>query len=495
MSLPRRFPLRLSRCSRVFAAAGLLLLGTASGADGQGATTLAAVRKIFVAPVPGDAGNAAQLRDRFIERLRHSGRFTLASDASSADAVAKLDGSIWVTGYVSSSPKAVATSRHPILRGYLSVELQGGNHEPLWSYLATPSRFAAGDLARDLADRAVTRLLFDLDRKSAASVATPSAADPAEVSLSMAGATFPAPLYLRWFELFQEQHPKLTVQYSAVGSETGIEMFLAGKTDFAASDIPLTDSRLGARTGKVAHFASVIGAVVPVYNLKGVDRTLNFTPEILAGIYLGKIRKWNDPSIRGVNRGAALPDAEIAVVHRSDGSGTTFVWTDYLSKVSPEWNAGPGRGSRIAWPTGTGAQGNEGVASAVQATPNSIGYVELVYALRNQLNFGAIRNAAGQFVAADLASVSAAGSGAAAMMEKDSRISITNAPGKAAYPVASFTWWLVPTDLASKEKRDAIRELTGWMLSSGQKQCSALGYVPLPKEVAESELKLLDSLK
>jgi phosphate transport system substrate-binding protein len=239
------------------------------------------------------------------------------------------------------------------------------------------------------------------------------------------------------------------------------------------------------------HFASVVGAVVPAYNVKGVDRNLNFTAEVLAGIYLGRIRKWNDAAIRELNRPVSLPDAEISVVHRSDGSGTTFVWSDYLSKLSREWKTAVGSGSVLRWPVGVGAEGNEGVATKVQQTANSIGYVELVYALRHQLSFGAVRNAAGQFIQADLSSVTAA----ASAMATDSRVSITNAAGKSVYPIASFTWWLMPRDGENEAKRAATRELLEWILTSGQKESSALGYGPLPREVVSRELQMVHNLQ
>jgi phosphate transport system substrate-binding protein len=229
--------------------------------------------------------------------------------------------------------------------------------------------------------------------------------------------------------------------------------------------------------------------------LKGMNSTLKFTPAILAGIYLGKIRRWNDLAIREVNRGANMPDAEIAVFHRNDASGTTFVWTDYLSKVSPDWKSSVGSGPVVRWPEGTGEEGNEAVAAAVQSTPNSLGYIELVYALRHELSFGAVRNSAGKFVQADLPSVTAAGVDVAASVYADSRVSITNASARAAYPIASFTWWLVPKDLPADPKKSALLELLQWMLTSGQKECSALGYVPLPHEVADGELEMLHSLK
>jgi phosphate transport system substrate-binding protein len=280
-----------------------------------------------------------------------------------------------------------------------------------------------------------------------------------------------------------------------VGSVAGLQLLADGKVDFAASDVPLSSEKALQSRTTFLHFASVLGAVVPIYNLKGVNRDLNFTGEILAGIYLGKIKKWNDPKIRESNRNVALPDTDIVVAHRSDGSGTTFAWTDYLSKVSSDWEAAVGPSSIVQWPVGTGAEGNEGVATLVQGTPNSIGYVESVYALRHQLSFGAVRNAAGHFVQADLSSLTAAAVNAAAAMASDFSVSITNAPGKEAYPIASFTWWLLPRELGGGDKKPVFLELLQWMLSSGQKQCSALGYAPLPREIANRELQLLSTLK
>jgi phosphate transport system substrate-binding protein len=313
--------------------------------------------------------------------------------------------------------------------------------------------------------------------------------------LNGAGATFPAPLYLKWLESFQQRYPKAHITYSPVGSEAGLQLLADGKVDFAASDMPLSNERLSESKTSLLHFATVIGAVVPIYNLKGGDQNLNFTPDTLAGIFLGKIKNWNDPRIRESNGKRALPNRDIVTIHRSDGSGTTFVWTDYLSKVSPDWKTGVGAGTVVKWPVGMGGQGNEAIATMVQQTPNSIGYVELVYALRHQLTVGAVRNAAGEFVQADLQSVTAAAKGAAAEMTPDFRVSITNAPEKYAYPIATFTWWLLPGDLGGTEKKPVLLDLLQWMLTSGQKQCSGLGYAPLPREIANRELQFLTTLK
>jgi len=471
----------------------LLMFSCACG-KAQTAETLSQVKKVYVETF-GQENGAAALRQKTIDRLREKGRLEIVSAGKEADAVIKGEGTIWLTGYVSTDPRSPTNARQPIYHGYLSVEVTGKNGEPLWSYLVTPSRFRAGDITKDLADHLVAKLFGALAEKNGAATASSGMKTSTEVTLKAAGATFPAPLYQRWFELFEERNAKVHVKYRAIGSGSGLQLLMDGKLDFAASDMPLSDEKMAQSKTRFLHFASVVGAVVPAYNVKGLDRSLNFTPDVLARIYLGKIRKWNDRAIRELNRSAALPDADIVVAHRSDGSGTTFVWSDYLSKLSAEWKDSVGSGTEVKWPVGTGAEGNEGVAEAVRQTPNSIGYMELVYALRHQLSFGAVRNAAGQFVLADLPSVTTAATEAAAAMGTDTRVSITNAAGKSAYPIASFTWWLLPEDLGSQEKRAALRELIEWMLSSGQKECSALGYAPLPKEVVERELQLLNKLK
>jgi phosphate ABC transporter phosphate-binding protein len=472
----------------------LSLALSAGSAPAQRATSLAQVKKVYVEGF-GSADAGGKLRERLVEDVRKRAKLEVVGAAGEADAVIKGDCSVWVTGYVSNDVRSPSNTRRPVYTGFLSVEVVGKAGEPLWSYLVTPSKFRVETVTDDLADHLVKKLVEDLGRGASESATGPSGvnAPHAEASLSAAGATFPAPLYQKWFESFAEGHAGTHIAYSAVGSEEGIRMLTASRVDFAASDVPLSDAAASGLRGGVVHFATVLGAVVPIYNVKGLDRPLNFTPDVLAGIYLGKIRKWNDAAIRAANRGLTLPENEIVVVHRSDGSGTTFVWTDYLSKVSAEWKASVGAGSTVQWPAGQGAERNEGVADTVQRTPNAIGYVELVYALRHQLSYGAVRNAAGRFVQADLESVTGAGNEAAGM-SSDFRVSITNAAGREAYPIASFTWWLVPKD-AGGEKRAAEAELLQWMLTSGQKDCSALGYAPLPKGVAARELQAVSALK
>lgn len=478
----------------ILVAQSILLLGAGTGARAQTAETLAQVKKVSVESFgQDDAGG--KLRERMIKQLRKKGKLEVAATPKEADAVIKGSVSIWVTGYFSTNARVPSNMRQPYLHGFLSVEIVGRDNEPLWSYLVTPSKFRGGSITDDLADQLVAKLSQALKEKRENAPESLVSGRVAEMNLHGAGATFPAPIYQKWFESFEERNPKAHITYNAVGSDGGLRKLADGKADFAASDWPVSQEKLPEFKTSLLHFPTVMGAVVPIYNIKGVEEGLNFTPEALAGIYSGRIKNWSDSNIRGPNRNVLLPSGEIVVIHRSDGSGTTFVWTDYLSKVSPEWKSAVGAGTAVNLPVGIGGEGNEGVAAMVQQTPNSIGYVELVYALRHQLNFGAVRNAAGEFVRADLTSVSAAASGAAGAMTSDFRVSITNATGKGAYPIASFTWWVLPAEMGGAEKKPAFLELLQWMLTYGQKECSALGYAPLPREIANRELQFLARLK
>jgi len=307
-------------------------------------------------------------------------------------------------------------------------------------------------------------------------------------AINGAGATFPYPIYGKWFEEFRQKNPSIEINYQSKGSGAGIAQLTEGTVDFGASDMPMKDEQIAALKVKALHFPTVLGGVVPTFNLPGVTE-LKFSSEVMAGIFLGKITKWNDPKIAKANPGVKLPATDVIVVHRADGSGTTFVFTDYLSKISPEWKAGPGSNTSIKWPTGVGQQGNEGVAGMVKQTPGAVGYVELIYALKNKMEYGSVQNAAGVYLRANLESVTAAAAGAAKSMPADFRVSITNAPGKDAYPIASFTWLLIPTRIEDAKKRTALVSFLKWMLADGQKDCAALGYAPLPKEVVARELK------
>lgn len=477
-----------------FLVQSILILGGGSGARAQSAETLSHVKKVYVGSFGTDDA-ANKLHEGVIKQLRRNGRLEVVATPNEADAIINGSASIWLIGYVSADPRSPAAARQPVFRGFLSGEVTGKDNETLWSYLVTPREFRLGSIDQDLAEQFVAKLVEALDQEREKVPISSVAEHSTKVDLNGAGATFPAPLYQKWFESFQERNPKVHITYRAVGSDAGLRLLADGKTDFAASDAPLSGERMSESKTSLRQFATVVGAVVPIHNLPGVDRNLNFTGEVLAEIYLGKIKNWDDPRIRASNRNAHLPSSEIAVIHRSDGSGTTFAWTDYLSKVSPEWKTAVGTGTAVNWPVGVGVEGNEAVAALVQQTPNSIGYVELVYALRHQLSFGAVRNAAGQFVQADLASVTAAAKDAAGTITPDFRVSITDAPGKGAYPIATFTWWLFPEELGGADKKPVLLDLLQWMLTSGQNQCSALGYVPLPREIASRELQALNKLR
>src|SRR5215472_13593574 len=314
-------------------------------------------------------------------------------------------------------------------------------------------------------------------------------AKPGTVLLNAAGATFPYPIYSKWFDVYHMAHPNVQINYQSIGSGGGIRQLQAGTVDFGASDGPMTDEQLAQSKVKILHFPTVLGAVVPTYNISGVGGDLNFTQKALAGIYLGAITKWNDPEIAKANPGVKLPGDDIVVVHRSDGSGTTFIFTDFLSKASQEWKSKVGAGTSPNWPVGLGGKGNDGVTGLLKQTPDSIGYVELIYAIQNKLSYGLVQNAAGQFVKASLAGVSAAAAGAAKNMPDDFRVSITNAPGKEAYPISSFTWLLIPSRIEDPAKRKAVTDFLKWMLVDGQKAAAGLNYAPLPKEVVAKEEK------
>ncbi len=316
-----------------------------------------------------------------------------------------------------------------------------------------------------------------------------AAAQSGTVLLNAAGATFPYPIYSKWFNAYHTEHPNIQINYQSIGSGGGIRQVQAGTVDFGASDGPMTDDQLAQAKVKVLHFPTVLGADVPSYNIPGVTGSLNFTQKALADIYLGKITKWNDPEIAKANPGVKLPSDDIIVIHRSDGSGTTYIWTDFLSKASEEWKNKVGKGTSVNWPVGLGGKGNEGVSGLVRQTPDSIGYIELIYALQNNITFGAVQNAAGKFLKADLAGVTAAAAGAAKDMPADFRVSITNAPGAAAYPISSFTWLLIPSEIQDPAKRDAIKAFLKWMMTEGQTYNQALSYAELPKPVVAKEMK------
>ncbi|MGA7241715.1 MAG: phosphate ABC transporter substrate-binding protein PstS [Terracidiphilus sp.] len=311
--------------------------------------------------------------------------------------------------------------------------------------------------------------------------------------LTAAGATFPYPIYSKWFSEYSTAHPGVEVNYASIGSGGGIAQVTKGLVDFGASDMPMNDEMLSSSPVKLIHIPTVLGAVVPVFNVPGV-KDLRFSPDVLADIYLGKISNWNDGRIAKDNPGAKMPDQKIIVVHRSDGSGTSFIWTDYLSKVSKDWANGPGKGSSPSWPVGVGGKGNEGVAGLVRQLPGAIGYVELIYALQNHMTFGAVQNAAGNFITASIAGVTEAAA-SVKQMPADYRVSITNAPGANAYPISSFTYLLIPVKGTNQTNRTVLKDLLSWILKSGEGQVSALSYAPLPDALVEKELKTVYSLQ
>jgi phosphate transport system substrate-binding protein len=311
--------------------------------------------------------------------------------------------------------------------------------------------------------------------------------------LTGAGATFPYPIYSKWFAEYSAAHPGVEINYQSIGSGGGIRQVTAGLVDFGASDMPMTDDALAASKIKLVHIPTVLGAVVPIFDVPGVDN-VKFSGDVLADIYLGKISTWNDGRIAKDNPGVKLPDQKIIVVHRSDGSGTSFIWTDYLSKVSSEWANGPGKGSSPSWPVGVGGKGNEGVAGLVRQLPGAIGYVELIYALQNKISYGEVKNAAGNWEKASIEGVTEAAA-SIKQLPADYRISITNAPGANAYPISSFTYLLIPVHAADPAKGKVIIDLLSWIVNSGESEVSAFSYAPLPKSVAEKVLKTVYSLK
>jgi phosphate transport system substrate-binding protein len=311
--------------------------------------------------------------------------------------------------------------------------------------------------------------------------------------LTGAGATFPYPIYSKWFSEYSAAHPGVEVNYQSIGSGGGIRQVTAGLVDFGASDGPMTDEQLASSKVKLIHIPTVLGAVVPIFNVPGVS-DVKLSGDALADIYLGKITMWNDARITKDNPGVSLPGQKIIVVHRSDGSGTTYIWTDYLSKVNSDWANGPGKGTSPSWPVGVGGKGNEGVAGLVRQLPGAIGYVELIYALQNKITFGEVKNAAGNWEKASIAGVTEA---AASMKQipNDYRVSITNAPGKDAYPISSFTWLLIPVKSTDPAKGKVIKDMLSWIINSGESEVTSLSYAPLPKAVADKVLKTVYSLQ
>jgi phosphate transport system substrate-binding protein len=306
----------------------------------------------------------------------------------------------------------------------------------------------------------------------------------AQTVLNGAGATFPYPIYSKWFNEYHNLRSDVQINYQSIGSGGGIRQVTAGTVDFGASDGPMTDEQLAQVKFKLFHIPTVLGSVVPAYNIPGVSGEIKFTPDVLAGIFLGNIKNWNDPLIAKDNPDIKFPDKAIVIVHRSDGSGTTYIFTDYLSKISADWKSRVGKGTSVSWPVGLGAKGNEGVAGMVRQMEGAMGYVELIYALQNKITFGSVRNISGAFVKASLESTTAAAASVKTMPD-DFRVSITNAPGKDAYPISSFTWLLIPQKSNDPAKGKILHDFLTWMLDKGESMVSSLNYAPLPSNVAE----------
>jgi len=319
-----------------------------------------------------------------------------------------------------------------------------------------------------------------------------SATASAQMMINGAGATFPYPIYSKWFDAYAKVDPSVRFNYQSIGSGGGQKQILSQTVDFGASDGPMSDDNLAKAPGKLLHIPTVAGADVVAYNLPGNPK-LKLDADTIAGIFLGQVKKWNDPKIAALNAGVNLPDQEIVVVHRSDGSGTTYIWTDYLSKTSPEWKTKVGTNTSVNWPTGIGGKGNEGVAGQVKQTPGALGYVELIYAVQNKMPYADVKNSAGEFVTPTLESITAAL--ATAEIPDDFRFSMTNAPGKEAYPIAGATWLLVYQQQKDPAKGKKLVEFLKWAAKDGEKMAKDLNYAPLPESVQQRVLKRIDEIK
>jgi phosphate ABC transporter phosphate-binding protein len=447
------------------------------------------IRRIYVEPF-ATRGNSAKFREDVIAELRKRPSVFLAEDESSADAILGGGGEIWIEGYRSHNPQLGNPEPNgaPIYNGFLSIELKDKNGQTVWSYLATPPA-ASKDVSKELSALIAKQLAEALQHGEALSYTAPLA-QPTTV-LKGAGATFPLPVYEKWFTNYRRENPALQIMYEPVGSAAGIRMLLADGVDFGASDSPEVIHELApGDEQKYLFLPSVVGAVVPVVNLPGVSADIAFTPEALAGIYLGKIKRWNDPILARANRGVRLPDLDIVVIHRADGSGTSYAWTDFLSKTVPEWKARVGTSLTPKWPVGREADGNDGVSKLVREQSGSIGYVEFIYALQNHLSYGRVQNREGEFVSASLGSIAAATSHST-HIGHDFKVSIVNAPGAGAYPISSFTWIVIPAHIADDTKRKALAGFLRWMSGPAQRQAAALGYLPIPNDLAKEEAAVI----
>lgn len=447
------------------------------------------IKRIYVEPF-ATRESSQKFRADVIAELRKRPSITLAEDESSADAILGGGGEIWIDGYRSHNPQLgnPAPNGTAIYNGFLSIELRDKNGRTVWSYLATPPA-SSKDVSKDLSTLIAQKLVEALQQGEALSYTAPLP-QPTTV-LKGAGATFPLPVYEKWFTNYRHENPALQITYEPVGSAAGIRMLLADGVDFGASDSPEVIHELAPTDEeKYLFLPSVVGAVVPVVNLPGLSTDIAFTSEALAGIYLGKIKKWNDPILVRANRGLRLPDLDIVVVHRADGSGTSYAWTDFLSKTNPDWKARVGTSLTPKWPVGREADGNDGVSKLVREQSGSIGYVEFIYALQNHLSYGRVQNREGEFVVASLGSIAAA-TGHSSHTGRDFKVSIVNAPGAGAYPISSYTWIVLPGHIKDDTQRKALAGFLLWMLGPAQRQAAALGYLPIPKDLAKEEAAVI----
>jgi phosphate ABC transporter phosphate-binding protein len=453
----------------------------------------AEAKRVFVEPFTTKA-QSEKLRQNVVSELRKDHAISLVTSETNADLILGGGGEIWVKGYQSLNPRSgrLSSNRTPVYRGYLSVELRCKNGETVWSYLASAGS-ETDDLVKELSRRIAKQVEEAVDHNDV--VPQRAAGSHTKTTLKGAGATFPFPVYSKWFTNFKVENPDVEITYEPIDSDAGIRKLLAGEVDFGATENPdaIRDAAPGGQHTYLL-FPTVVGAVVPIVNLPGLAGQVALTPEALAGIYLGRIRKWNDPILRAANRGLRLPDLDIVVVHREDGSGTSYAWTDFLSKTNPAWKTEIGSSPTPKWPVGKTATGNDGVAKLVKELGGSIGYVEFIYALQNHLSYGKVRNRNGEFVEASLESMAVAARQSAGIGD-DLKISLVNAPGTGAYPITSFTWLVVRAHTEDEAKRTAITGFLKWMLGPGQTQAAALGYLGLPKDLIHREAVAIDRLR